>query len=85
MEMNNLRMDFIHRFFSPTQGGLSTHEEMCLVYLTVYPRPALAKCQSEPDMPAVFLSVGVESFYPETDGMNMSTLNRSAARKFLFR
>ncbi|KAA0192044.1 hypothetical protein HAZT_HAZT001912 [Hyalella azteca] len=58
-------------------GGLSTNEEMCLVYLTVYPRPALSKCQSEPDMPAVFHSVGVESFYPETGGTKMSLPNRA--------
>lgn len=44
----------------PTFGGFSTEEEMCLAFLTYYPRTNLSGCYSRPDMALVFDTFGIE-------------------------
>ncbi|XP_069169748.1 DBH-like monooxygenase protein 1 [Procambarus clarkii] len=43
----------------PTFGGFSTEEEMCLAFLTYYPRVNLSGCYSRPDMALVFDTFGI--------------------------
>ncbi|XP_042233945.1 DBH-like monooxygenase protein 1 isoform X2 [Homarus americanus] len=44
----------------PTFGGFSTEEEMCLAFLTYYPRVNLSGCYSKPDMALVFDTFGIQ-------------------------
>ncbi|XP_068239142.1 DBH-like monooxygenase protein 1 isoform X1 [Palaemon carinicauda] len=48
---------------SPTFGGFSTEDEMCLAFLTYYPRVNLSGCYSKPDMALVFDTFGIENLY----------------------
>ncbi|MPC31342.1 DBH-like monooxygenase protein 1 [Portunus trituberculatus] len=43
----------------PTTGGLTTKEEMCLAFLSYYPRTKLFSCLSEPKFEDIMTTVGV--------------------------
>ncbi|XP_046406424.1 MOXD1 homolog 1-like [Ischnura elegans] len=47
----------------PTFGGYSTKEEMCLAFITYYPRTSLAACYSMAPVQFFFETVGVKEFY----------------------
>ena len=46
-----------------TFGGLETTDEMCLVFLFVYPRPQMARASSEPTMKTITTALGI-GMYP---------------------
>ena len=48
---------------SPTFGGLSTRDEMCLVFILYYPRAALADCRSLPALHTLTEAIGIEDIY----------------------
>lgn len=48
---------------NPTFGGYSTREEMCLSFITYYPRTNLASCHSMTPIRSFFKSLGINSFY----------------------
>lgn len=48
---------------SPTFGGLSTREEMCLGFILYYPRTPLADCRSLPSLKTVMKAFGIEAVY----------------------
>ncbi|KAK9887700.1 hypothetical protein WA026_000021 [Henosepilachna vigintioctopunctata] len=48
---------------SPTLGGYSTKEEMCLAFVLHYPRTELAGCYSMPPIQYFFQNLGVKEFY----------------------
>lgn len=43
------------------QGGLSTNEEMCVVFMAYYPRIDLTYCMSQPDPNTVVDALGIEA------------------------
>ncbi|XP_042880664.1 DBH-like monooxygenase protein 1 isoform X2 [Penaeus japonicus] len=47
----------------PTFGGFSTEDEMCLAFLTYYPRANLSGCYSRPDMALVFDTFGIQDLF----------------------
>nr|XP_027217094.1 DBH-like monooxygenase protein 1 [Penaeus vannamei] len=47
----------------PTFGGFSTEDEMCLAFLTYYPRVNLSGCYSRPDMALVFDTFGIQDLF----------------------
>ncbi|XP_047468421.1 uncharacterized protein LOC125024667 [Penaeus chinensis] len=47
----------------PTFGGFGTEEEMCLVFLTYYPRVDLAVCSSQPNMSEILEGINVEDLH----------------------
>ncbi|KAL1464560.1 hypothetical protein WDU94_004193 [Cyamophila willieti] len=47
----------------PTMGGYSTKQEMCLSFITYYPKVELAGCYSMPTIPHFFHTFGVKQFY----------------------
>ena len=44
---------------APTFGGLSTREEMCLVFVLYYPRAPLADCRSLPALHTLTSALGI--------------------------
>ncbi|KAK7085007.1 DBH-like monooxygenase protein 1 [Halocaridina rubra] len=48
---------------TPTFGGFSTEDEMCLAFLTYYPRIDLSGCYSKPDMALVFDTFGIQDLF----------------------
>ncbi|XP_042880997.1 uncharacterized protein LOC122258825 [Penaeus japonicus] len=55
----------------PSFGGFGTDEEMCLGYLTYYPRTNLSLCTSSPAMDVILESFGVEEIYNKQKVMDM--------------
>ncbi|XP_069692739.1 MOXD1 homolog 2-like [Periplaneta americana] len=47
-----------------TLGGLTTREEMCLVFGYYYPRIDLSLCHSLPSLPTVLHSLGIQELWP---------------------
>jgi len=47
----------------PTFGGLSTRDEMCLVFVLYYPRTALADCRSLPALHTLTQALGIQHIY----------------------
>jgi len=47
----------------PTFGGLSTREEMCLVFILYYPKTQLADCRSLTDLNTLTSALGIGDFY----------------------
>ena len=47
----------------PTFGGLSTRDEMCLVFVLYYPRAALADCRSLPALHTLTEALGIKDIY----------------------
>jgi len=47
----------------PTFGGLSTRDEMCLVFILYYPRTALADCRSLPALHTLTTALGIHDIY----------------------
>ena len=47
-----------------TLGGLTTHEEMCLVFALYYPRIDMSLCHSLPSLPTVLHSLGIQELWP---------------------
>ncbi|XP_042238957.1 uncharacterized protein LOC121877254 isoform X2 [Homarus americanus] len=47
----------------PTFGGFGTQEEMCLTFLTYYPRVNLSICSSAPPMESILQGVGIQEVY----------------------
>ena len=47
----------------PTFGGLSTRDEMCLVFVLYYPRAALADCRSLPALHSLTEAIGIHDIY----------------------
>ncbi|KAI5712495.1 hypothetical protein M8J75_008771 [Diaphorina citri] len=47
----------------PTMGGYSTKQEMCLAFITYYPKVELAGCYSMPTIPHFFHTFGIKQFY----------------------
>ncbi|XP_069693146.1 MOXD1 homolog 2-like [Periplaneta americana] len=47
-----------------TLGGLTTREEMCLVFGLYYPRMDLSLCHSLPSLPTVLHSLGIQELWP---------------------
>ena len=47
----------------PTFGGLSTRDEMCLVFVLYYPRAALADCRSLPALHTLTQAIGIQDIY----------------------
>jgi hypothetical protein len=45
-----------------SQGGYSTKQEMCLAFVTYYPRTPLASCFSMTPVPFFFETFGVQQF-----------------------
>ena len=45
---------------TPTFGGLSTREEMCLGFILYYPRSALADCRSLPTLETTMKAFGIQ-------------------------
>lgn len=45
------------------QGGFGTEEEMCLVFVTYYPRVDLAVCSSQPNMSEILEGINVEDLH----------------------
>ncbi|XP_068215999.1 DBH-like monooxygenase protein 1 [Palaemon carinicauda] len=52
---------------TPTYGGLTTNEEMCLGFLAYYPRIDFMFCGSNPPMKNIYESVGFEEIYSMDD------------------
>ena len=50
---------------TPTFGGLSTREEMCLGFILYYPRSKLADCRSLPTLETAMKAFGIEAVYGE--------------------
>jgi len=48
---------------TPTFGGLSTRDEMCLVFILYYPRTALADCRSLPALHTLTTALGIHDIY----------------------
>ncbi|XP_037780094.1 DBH-like monooxygenase protein 1 isoform X2 [Penaeus monodon] len=53
---------------TPTFGGDSTQEEMCLAFLVYYPRSKVSRCVSTPEISLIYKSFGIEEVYG--DGRN---------------
>ncbi|KAB7497844.1 MOXD1-like protein 1, partial [Armadillidium nasatum] len=47
----------------PTFGGFGTDDEMCLVFLSYYPRLNLGECYSRPDLAMLFDVFGIQNLY----------------------
>jgi hypothetical protein len=47
----------------PTFGGLSTRDEMCMVFVLYYPRAALADCRSLPALHTLTNALGIKDVY----------------------
>ncbi|KAJ9595614.1 hypothetical protein L9F63_013190, partial [Diploptera punctata] len=47
-----------------TLGGLTSREEMCLVFGYYYPRMDLSLCHSLPSLPTVLHSLGIQELWP---------------------
>ncbi|XP_064097931.1 MOXD1 homolog 1-like isoform X2 [Macrobrachium nipponense] len=52
---------------TPSYGGLSTEEEMCLAFLAFYPRMEFAFCGSQLPIKSIYESVGFEEIYSWED------------------
>ncbi|KAG8329654.1 DBH-like monooxygenase protein 1 [Homalodisca vitripennis] len=61
---------------APTVGGYSTKQEMCLGFITYYPRSPLASCLSMTPVDFFFHTFGVQKFYH----FNMTTIERMFLR-----
>uniref|UniRef100_A0A336L841 CSON004817 protein n=1 Tax=Culicoides sonorensis TaxID=179676 RepID=A0A336L841_CULSO len=57
----------------PTLGGYSTKQEVCLAFITYYPRINLASCYSMTPVKEFFENFGVHGFY----GINMTDVENS--------
>ncbi|CAG9812511.1 unnamed protein product [Phaedon cochleariae] len=58
---------------TPTLGGYSTKDEMCLAFVLHYPRIELAGCYSIPPVKSFFEALGVREFY----GKDMSDIEKA--------
>ena len=47
-----------------TLGGLTTRQEMCLVFALYYPRIDMSLCHSLPSLPTVLHSLGIQELWP---------------------
>lgn len=47
-----------------TLGGLTTREEMCLVFALYYPQIDMSLCHSLPSLPTVLHSLGIQELWP---------------------
>ncbi|XP_042889307.1 DBH-like monooxygenase protein 1 [Penaeus japonicus] len=61
---------------TPTFGGESTQEEMCIAFLTYYPRTDFMFCLSTPELPLIYRSFGIQEVYNEHDLTKSSRLNK---------
>lgn len=57
----------------PTLGGYSTKQEVCLAFISYYPRIDLASCYSMTPVKEFFENFGVHGFY----GINMTDVENS--------
>ncbi|KAK4288778.1 hypothetical protein Pmani_038210, partial [Petrolisthes manimaculis] len=48
---------------TPTFGGFSTEDEMCLAFLTYYPRVELSGCYSTPDLALILHTLGIHHLH----------------------
>ena len=51
---------------TPTFGGLSTRDEMCLVFVLYYPRASLADCRSLPALHTLTQALGIRDIYGQS-------------------
>lgn len=51
---------------APTFGGLSTRDEMCLVFILYYPRSSLADCRSLPALHTLTNALGIQEIYGQS-------------------
>ncbi|XP_042889305.1 DBH-like monooxygenase protein 1 [Penaeus japonicus] len=63
---------------TPTFGGESTQEEMCLAFLAYYPRSQVTWCISTPEISLIYKSFGIEEVYG--DGRN--SIHRNSRYSF---
>ncbi|XP_047476487.1 DBH-like monooxygenase protein 1 [Penaeus chinensis] len=63
---------------TPTFGGESTQEEMCIAFLTYYPRTDFTFCLSGSDLPSIYTSFGIQEVYGELDMGKSSRVNGNA-------
>ncbi|XP_037779474.1 LOW QUALITY PROTEIN: MOXD1 homolog 1-like [Penaeus monodon] len=61
---------------TPTFGGESTQEEMCIAFLTYYPRTDFTFCLSGSDLPSIYTSFGIQEVYGELEMTKSSRVNR---------
>ncbi|KAK7081201.1 DBH-like monooxygenase protein 1 [Halocaridina rubra] len=47
----------------PSYGGIGTNEEMCVAYLSYYPKVNLSMCYSRPSIQSLYESVGIQDIY----------------------
>ncbi|XP_063586157.1 MOXD1 homolog 1-like [Penaeus indicus] len=47
----------------PLQGGFGTEEEMCLAFLSYYPRVNVSSCLSQPSLETLLATLGVEDIH----------------------
>ncbi|MPC37085.1 DBH-like monooxygenase protein 1 [Portunus trituberculatus] len=66
---------------TPTYGGFGTNEEMCLTFLSYYPRVDLFLCGSNPEMNTVLDSLGLEISAANKD--KLIEMNWEAENKLL--
>lgn len=51
------------------QGGDSTSEEMCMIFLAYYPKTNLSYCESYPRLDQIYTALGVSDIYNHEDHM----------------
>ncbi|XP_023703480.2 MOXD1 homolog 2 [Cryptotermes secundus] len=56
-----------------TLGGLTTREEMCLVFAMYYPRIDLSLCHSLPSLPSVLHSLGIQELWPGSNPVRIKS------------
>lgn len=56
-----------------TLGGLTTREEMCLVFALYYPRIDLSLCHSLPSLPTVLHSLGIQELWPGSNPVRIKS------------
>ncbi|XP_023701917.1 MOXD1 homolog 2 [Cryptotermes secundus] len=56
-----------------TLGGLTSREEMCLVFAMYYPRIDLSLCHSLPSLPTVLHSLGIQELWPDSSPVTIKS------------
>jgi len=64
-----------------TLGGLTTREEMCLVFALYYPRIDMSLCHSLPSLPTVLHSLGIQELWPWVSNYLDAAMRRISARE----
>ena len=64
-----------------TLGGLTTREEMCLVFALYYPRIDMSLCHSLPSLPTVLHSLGIQELWPWVSNYLDAAMRRIFARE----